>query len=296
MKIDDKLFQALVVVVVIGLVVYKILITHIMPIVMKIYIKIQEIKINYIMSVLTKILIPSLFIASALVVIGFITRRIYFAGKRIKMSEKEDIEPCIQPQEIEIQEEPEDDEYEDEVEEEPEEEEIKEEKQEVKINVNEEIKFHRLSKLNEDEITYLKNHGFRIRTYFNPFNKKRERFIFKTNGYETDQHFLTIQIIADYLNRKPPAENIQTFETVKPDIIFNIKNKKFAVEVETGKILRHARKQLLNKVELLKKNYDDWFFVVTDRNLVSKYRQYGKVFDTRYIKNQLDKFIKNIVK
>ena len=276
MKINDKIFQGVVIVLVLILIAYK---------------KIQELGINYIISELGKILILVLLTTSSLIAIGFIVKRKYFTAKGIPEEE-----PDIQPQEIKTEEEPEDEEeYEDEVEEEPEEE-IEEEKQEVKININEDIKFHRLSKLNEDEIRYLKNYGFRIRTYFNPFNKRREKFIFKTNGYESDHHFLTIHIIADYLNKKTPAENIQTFETVKPDIVFNIKNKKFAVEVETGKILRHAKKQLLNKVELLKKNYDDWFFVVTDRNLVSKYRQYGKVFDTRYIKNQLDKFLRNTSK
>lgn len=276
MKKDDKLFQAGVILLVLGLLVYK---------------KIQELEISYFTVLFRNVVISLLVIVFSLVIIGFFIKRKYFTAKGIPEEE-----PDIQPQEIETQEEPEDDEeeFEDEVEEEPEE--IEEEKEEVKINVNEDIKFHRLSKLNEDEIRYLKNHGFKTKTYFNPFNKRREKFIFKTNGYESDHHFLTIHIIADYLNRKTPAENTQTFKTVKPDIVFNIKNKKFAVEVETGKILRHAKKQLLNKVELLKKNYDNWFFVVTDRNLVSKYRQYGKVFDTRYIKNQLDKFLKNTLK
>lgn len=274
MKKDDKLFQGVVVVLVLSLIAYK---------------KIQELGIDYILSASSKILISFLLTMSALMAIGFIIKRKYFTPK-VMVGVKE--EPVIQQEEIETEE---DEEYDDEeYEEEPEEElEEPEPQPEVKINVNEDIKFHKLSRLNQDEIDYLKNKGFKIRTYFNPFNKKREKYIFKARDFESDHHFLTIHIIADYLNGKTIAENTKTFETVKPDIVFEIKNKKFGVEVETGKILRHAKKQLLNKVELLNKNYDGWFFVVTDRNLVARYRQYGKVFDTRYIKNQLDKFLRN---
>jgi hypothetical protein len=57
-----------------------------------------------------------------------------------------------------------------------------------------------------------------------------------------------------------------------------------AVEAETGKY-RHSRERVYNKVQLLKKNYDNWLFVVTNRNMASKYRFYGKVFEKRYVKN-----------
>lgn len=158
----------------------------------------------------------------------------------------------------------------------------------INIELDEDIRFYHHKKLDKYEIQYLKDKGFTIRTLTNPFTSKKERFVFKTNGNESDIHFLVIQLIVEYIKNK--VNNIQTFETVKPDVVFEI-NKTYAIEVETGKVLQHNRKNLINKVKLLNKNYDDWFFVVTNRNLVSKYRKYGKVIDTRYLKNQLDKFL-----
>jgi hypothetical protein len=166
------------------------------------------------------------------------------------------------------------------------------EKEEVIIKVNEEQKFHKFKNLNEDEVTYLTNHNFKIKNFFNPFNKRKEKFVFKTNGHEGDNHFLLTHIIADFLKGK--VSKIETFETVKPDIIFEIKNNKITIEVETGKMFKYNKKQLLNKVELLKNNYNSWFFVVMNRNFVRKYRQFGKTIDIRYLKNQLEKTLKKL--
>ncbi|MDP2750275.1 MAG: hypothetical protein Q8O89_05585 [Nanoarchaeota archaeon] len=153
----------------------------------------------------------------------------------------------------------------------------------------EDINFHKASKLNDDEIDFLKRRDFKIKNYFNPFKRKKEGFVFKKNPIESDSHFLTIYLIADFLKGK--VDNLKTFQTKKPDITFKFKNKKYAIEVETGKIHSKSKKQLQEKVDLLNQNYDKWFFVVIKRNFVSRYRKFGKVIDARYLKNQLNKLV-----
>ena len=37
----------------------------------------------------------------------------------------------------------------------------------------------------------------------------------------------------------------------------------------------------------------NWYFIVTDRKLIKKYRKFGKVIDPRFIKFNIDKIIKN---
>lgn len=69
--------------------------------------------------------------------------------------------------------------------------------------------------------------------------------------------------------------------------MFTLKGKKIAIEVETGSMLTR-RKVFEEKVKELNKNYDKWFFVVTDKNKVSSYREFGKVIDSRYLKEHID--------
>lgn len=162
--------------------------------------------------------------------------------------------------------------------------------EEVKIRIDfEDTIFHKASKLSDYEIEYLQRRDFKIKDFFNPFKRKKERFVFKKNPIESDSHFLTIYLIADFLKGK--VDNLKTFQTKKPDITFKFKNKKYAIEVETGKIHSKSKKQLQEKVDLLNQNYDKWFFVVIKRNFVARYRKFGKVIDARYLKNQLKKLV-----
>ena len=64
---------------------------------------------------------------------------------------------------------------------------------------------------------------------------------------------------------------------LKPDVVFQVNGKNHAIEVETGSVYRD-KKKFEGKLNLLKNNYGkNWFFVVTDRNLSSKYSRFGDV-------------------
>ena len=52
----------------------------------------------------------------------------------------------------------------------------------------------------------------------------------------------------------------------------------------------------MEKIKLLNENYDEWFFVVTNRNKLGKYKEYGKAVNARYIKRRLDKLLKSTKK
>jgi hypothetical protein len=81
-----------------------------------------------------------------------------------------------------------------------------------------------------------------------------------------------------------------------PDIIFELKNRKIAIEVETGKNLRNNRKQFLEKVEWLNENFgDNWFFVVTNRDLVKKYKKYAKTFTRKNVIKAIEWYVKKSV-
>jgi len=49
----------------------------------------------------------------------------------------------------------------------------------------------------------------------------------------------------------------------------------------------------MKKVNSLNKNYGkNWFFVVTDRKVASKYVKLGPTTDKRYVKSRIDKIVK----
>lgn len=159
--------------------------------------------------------------------------------------------------------------------------------EDVYIDLDEERKIHWDNKLNKHEIQYLLNEGYIIRSLTNPYKKKKEKFVIKTNGHESLMHGFVMQLTWYYL--KDYVEDLNRWDTVKPDLTFIHNGKKWAIEIETGKNLMHNKKQLLKKIELLKKNYDRWFFIVTNRNLASKYKKLGEAYDLRYIGKKLRK-------
>ncbi len=80
------------------------------------------------------------------------------------------------------------------------------------------------------------------------------------------------------------------YTTKKPDVVFEIKGKKYAIEIETGTVLSKISR-MKEKLEILKQ-YDEWLFVVTDRNRVKKYLKFGDAVSARYVKSRLNKLMK----
>ena len=96
--------------------------------------------------------------------------------------------------------------------------------------------------------------------------------------------------IADYL--KKFTDKVFTYKTVKPDIVFEINKKEYAIEVETGKLLKYNKKDLHNKIENLNKNYPKrWFFAVTNKNIAHKYKKLGKTYDKRWIVGAINRIV-----
>ncbi len=162
--------------------------------------------------------------------------------------------------------------------------------QEVSIKVDEYKGFYRHKDLNLHEIKYLLAKKYQAIDRVSMVSEKNESFLVKPRFNESINHCFVIHDIADYLETK--GVKVKKFITKKPDLTFEINGEKYAIEVETGMTLAKAKKQVLEKVQLLNKNYDNWFFVVLDKNMVKKYRQFGKVIDRRYLKGRIQKMLK----
>jgi len=160
----------------------------------------------------------------------------------------------------------------------------------IKITIDEDKRFFRASDLNLHEIDYILEHKDYKVTYQQDLFGEFDYFLVRPSANESVDHFFLVYLIKDFLEKS--GIEVQAFNTKKPDIIFKSKNKFVAIEVETGKVLRNNKKQFLEKVNTLDEEFgEDWFFAITNRNLVSKYKKYGKTFTRKRLLDMLSRYV-----
>jgi hypothetical protein len=159
------------------------------------------------------------------------------------------------------------------------------------VNVDLDKIFYKVEHLNKYEIKFLLTQGYQEFSHKTIISNKYEKYLLRPRFNESPGHLFFIYDIKEYLENE--GIPVQDYTTRMPDLVFTIGENKFAIEVETGSVLSNMKK-FQEKLNSLNKNYKRrWFFVVTNRNLVKKYRRYGKVIDPRFIKFNLDKIIRN---
>lgn len=162
----------------------------------------------------------------------------------------------------------------------------------VDIKVDESKGFYKHKDLSLYEIKYLISKGYKEFSFYSILSKKKERYLLKLRKGESPQHFFLTFDIVNYL--KKFTDKIWIFQTKKPDIVFEINNKKYAIEIETGKVYRYAKKQLIEKVKQLNKEFGkNWFFVVTNRNFYHNYNKFGKTYTKTSVVNKIFRLTKN---
>jgi len=159
----------------------------------------------------------------------------------------------------------------------------------VIVKVDAEKRFFRHKDLPLADLKYLLAKGYKEVQCLN-IQGTKERYLIKPRANEGHEHFFLTYNIADYLESK--GLKPQLFNSVKPDIVFTISDKEYAIEIETGKVYSKDRKKFNEKVKSLKENYgDNWFFVLTNRNHYITYSKFGQTFTKKSILNQLNKLI-----
>ena len=115
-------------------------------------------------------------------------------------------------------------------------------------------------------------------------------FLLKPRHNESLTHHFFVYNISEFLELNG-LEPMNYF-TRKSDIVFTIKGVKYAIEVETGTAFSKI-KNLKEKVKYLNEHYDKWFFVVTKRKFVKKYKKFGDAVDVRYLHFRMHKIAKH---
>ncbi len=162
---------------------------------------------------------------------------------------------------------------------------------EIKISVDIGKGFYRYKDLKLHDIKYLISKRYKEIEQISIFGTKKEKFLIKQRSNESESHCFLTYDIAEYI--KKFTDKVWLYETIKPDIVFEVDNKKYAIEIETGKVIKDKRK-IENKIKLLNEEYgENWFFVVTNRNLDSQYANLGKTYNKRNITKKLTEVLKN---
>jgi type IV secretory pathway VirB4 component len=167
---------------------------------------------------------------------------------------------------------------------------IKVKGKDITINLDLDKGYFKKSNLNKEEIKYLERSGFKLSKHKAIGSKTYSQYLVKPRFNEGLNHAFVCYDIKNFLEKhKIKADLIATRDA---DIVFNHKGKSYGIEVETGTKIKKDRKMILDKIENLKKNYDEWFFVVTNRNLYDCYKKFGKTYTKLSTLTQINKILK----
>lgn len=163
-----------------------------------------------------------------------------------------------------------------------------------KLNAEETLVFIK-SKLSENQIRALKSNNFKE---INEYSVKENKIIRvlvkrKPNLNHTTTHIFLVWDTIRLLNEIKGITNIQEHDTVDADITFIFNNKKYALEIERGDLLR-KKDQQKEKIEELNKKYPKrWMFIVSNKNYLSRYQKLGFSTQRKQVSENLQKLLEN---
>jgi hypothetical protein len=150
------------------------------------------------------------------------------------------------------------------------------------------------SRLSENQIKALENYGFKQINQYSIIDHKESRYLIKPkeNLNHSLIHIFLVWDTIRLLNKIKGITNIQEHETVDADITFRFNNQTYALEIEKGDLLWKKEQQNKKIVELNKKYKDRWMFIVSNKNLLSKYNKLGFSTQRTRVAENLKKLLK----
>lgn len=151
-----------------------------------------------------------------------------------------------------------------------------------------------INTLSKREIDAVIEHEFysRVNEYCILHNKI-ETFLVKKFSNHSSTHTFLVWNVGKLLKRIKEIRSIREHGAVDADLTFIYHNRKYALEIETGNLLS-KKKQLEEKIKSLNRKYPKrWMFIVSNKNLVSKYRKFGPSTQRTQVAERLQKLLKS---
>jgi hypothetical protein len=146
-----------------------------------------------------------------------------------------------------------------------------------------------IQELTSEQIAILKEEGYtQVNEYDILTNEIITALVKPPLNHSTTHAFLVWSVIR-FLHTVIDEDTVQEHLTKDADITFKHEGKKYALEIETGNLLR-KRKQLEEKVAYLNKKYrNQWMFIVSNKHLVAQYRKYGPSTQRKGVAKNMEK-------
>ncbi len=161
------------------------------------------------------------------------------------------------------------------------------------LNIRENKVFNK-ENLSEDEIKILEEEGYE---HLNEYCVKENRVtsaLVKSPLNHSNTHTFLVWSVCQLLNSFEGIERIQEHETRDADVTFMFRRKYYALEIETGD-LPSKKKQAAKKVDFLNKKYPRrWMFIVSNRDLLGKYRKLGIAIQRNEVAETLQNLLKSL--
>jgi hypothetical protein len=147
--------------------------------------------------------------------------------------------------------------------------------------------------LTEKEFNVLLENGYSQTNEFCVYEKKLITVLIKQILNHSKSHTFLVWSTVRLLESYPDIEGIQVHHTKDADITFKHKRKYYAIEVETGTLLGKT-KQAEEKIKYLNRRYEKrWMIIVSNKDLIWKYRKMGFSTQRNEVEKNLEKMLKN---
>ena len=147
------------------------------------------------------------------------------------------------------------------------------------------------SDLTRSEIDVLAENEYNHCNEFCVDQQKSLSVLVKPTMQHSNTHTFLVWSVKTMLSKMKGVSGIEEFETREADIRFRYHGMPFAIEVETGTLLS-KKHQLRNKVLYLNQKYPErWLFLVSNKNLLPKYRKFGVVSSRSELPKKLKKLL-----
>ncbi|MDD5192048.1 MAG: hypothetical protein PHH54_01580 [Candidatus Nanoarchaeia archaeon] len=160
-----------------------------------------------------------------------------------------------------------------------------------KLNAEENYVFEK-DKLNKREIGALLRNGYLIYSEYCIINKKLINLLIKKKLNHSPTHIFLVWNTINLLKNIKGVKNIREHLSVDADLTFRFEGKLYALEIETGTLLKKT-KQKQEKVDYNNKKYKDrWMFIVSNRNLMKEYNKLGFATQRKGVSKNIAKMLK----
>ena len=149
--------------------------------------------------------------------------------------------------------------------------------------------------LTKKQIEILKENGYKQINEYCVFERKFITILIKTNSFmsHSSTHEFLVWSAKRLLERIEGIYKIEEHLTKNADITFKYKNKRYALEIELGSLLR-KKKQSQTKIKYLDENFKNkWMFIVSNKNLLQDYKKLGFATPRNRVYENLQKLLKN---